>query len=103
MAGSFTGMNKAGISVGEKVGGVPNSDITYIGQPWMWVLRDTLQFAHNLNDVHERLEHANRTMAVHLGWGSAEDERFEGCDYAHNYVEFYDDKHYDSNFSDSHP
>ena len=69
-------MSKAGISCGEKM----YYDIleygaqkTYEGEPWMWVLRDTVQFATNLAEVEEMVTNANRTVLIHNGWGSAQD------------------------------
>lgn len=103
MIGTFTAMSQKGISVGEKYFSGYSADRTYMGEPWMWVLRDTVQFSNNLAEVEYNLENAHRTMMVHLGWGSAPDNRFEGCNYAANYVEFFDDHHYQSPFSDSHP
>jgi hypothetical protein len=48
LMGSLTAISKIGISVGEKVmynrpGTYPiEPHITYVGKPWMWVLRDTV-------------------------------------------------------------
>jgi hypothetical protein len=62
LIGSLTALNKAGISVGEKVmyrKSNINYDIepkwSYFGKPWMYVLRDTIQFATSMHDVERML------------------------------------------------
>jgi hypothetical protein len=99
-------MSEKGISVGEKV----YYDIigagakkTYFGEPWMWVLRDTVQFSNNLAEVENRLNNANRTMMIHNGWGSLPDNSFRGSDYAANWVKFYDDHEWIVDFNSNHP
>jgi hypothetical protein len=49
LIGTLTAMSKIGISIGEKVMYVRSPsdypvkpDYTYIGKPWMYVLRDTV-------------------------------------------------------------
>ena len=68
----------------------------------MFVLRDTTQFANNLNDVETMLQTANRTMMIHLGFGSLPDKQFRGVDYASNYLAFYNDTNY-PHYSPAHP
>lgn len=41
-------------------------------------------------------------MMIHLGWGSLPDNTFRGCDFAANFVTFYDDKNY-THYSSVHP
>lgn len=94
LIGVLTAMSKTGISAGEKVYydiSDAGAKKTYKGQPWMWVLRDTVQFSNNLADVEQRLNSAHRTMMIHTGWGSAPDNSFRGADYSKNWVKFYDD------------
>lgn len=109
LIGSLTGMSKNGISVGEKVMYVSDPtdyDVkpktTYHGEPWLFVLRDTIQFAKNMHDVETNLLNSQRTMKIHLGFGSLPDATFRGVDYAANFVNFYDDKNY-THYSDAHP
>jgi hypothetical protein len=61
-------MSKVGITVGEKVmypkaaANYPQTpQWTYSGEPWMFVLRDTAQFAKNMHDVEKILSSATRT------------------------------------------
>lgn len=108
LIGSLTAISKIGISVGEKVmyaraGDYPDPPrITYVGKPWAFVLRDTVQFADNIHDVQTMLQTTNRTMQIHLGYGSLPDKLFRGVDYASNFVTFYDDKNY-THYSQAHP
>ena len=106
--GTLTSMSKIGISAGEKVMIIndpkyypEDPQITYFGKPWMFVLRDTVQFANNIADVEDMLLSAQRTMKIHGGWGSLPDKTFRGMNYAANYVQFFDDKNYTwyNNFS----
>jgi hypothetical protein len=108
LIGSLTAISKIGISVGEKVmyakpGDYPvDPNVTYFGKPWMFVLRDTVQFANNIVDVQTSIENTNRTMMIHLGWGSLPDNVFHGMSYASNMLYYYDDKNY-THYSDVHP
>lgn len=108
LIGSLTAISKIGISVGEKVMYVRSPTdypepphITYYGKPWTFVLRDTVQFASNIYDVERMLQGTNRTMQIHLGFGSLPDNLFRGADYAANFVTFYDDKNY-THYTKSH-
>jgi hypothetical protein len=47
-------------------------------------------------------EATNRTMMVHLGFGSSADKSFMGVDYSANFVTFYNDKDY-THYSAAHP
>ncbi len=72
--------------------------VTYFGKPWMFVLRDTIQFSNNIVDVYNNLAGVQRTMKIHGGWGSLPDNTFRGMNYAANFLYLYDDKnftHYD--------
>lgn len=106
LIGVLTAMSKVGISAGEKVYyDVIDAGATkrYKGEPWQWVLRDTVQFTNNLAEVEEYLQNAHRTMMIHNGWGSLPDMSFRGADYAHNFVKFYDDKEWIVPFTSAHP
>ena len=109
LIGVLTGISKNGMSVGEKVmydrtpSAYPIPPTTsYWGKPWMFVLRDTLQFAKNKDDVYNFLNSVDRTAMIHLGWGSLPDRSFRGYDYAANILYAYDDKNY-THYSEAHP
>lgn len=109
LIGSLTGISKSGISIGEKYM-YPNGRAhyplepltTYVGKPWMFVLRDTIQFAKNKHDVYNSLNGAKRTCRIHLGSASKEDKQFVMYDYAANFLTPIDDKNF-TYFSDEHP
>jgi hypothetical protein len=44
----------------------------------MFVLRDTVQFSKNIDDVFNSLNSAKRTAVVHLGFASVPDNKFRG-------------------------
>lgn len=99
--GTLTAISKIGISAGEKVMIVndpsfypEDPQISYFGKPWMFVLRDTVQFSNSLADVEKNLQTSARTMKIHGGWGSLPDKTFRGMNYAHNFLYLYDDKNY---------
>lgn len=108
--GTLTAMSKIGISAGEKVMIVrdpafyPNEpQITYFGKPWMFVLRDTVQFANNIDEVQSMLISTNRTMKIHGGWASLPDNTFRGMNYAANFVDLFNDRNYYEYNDYSHP
>ena len=109
LIGTLTAMSKIGISIGEKVMYVrsPNDypvkpDYTYVGKPWMYVLRDTVQFSNNVEEAEQMMSSTKRTMMIHLGLGSLPDKTFRGVDYAANFIQFYNDANY-THYSGSHP
>lgn len=55
-----------------------------------------------MEDVTRTILNENRTMMIHLGWGSLPDKKFHGMDYAANMVNIWDDKNY-TYYSDVHP
>ena len=62
LIGSLTAMSKIGISIGEKVMYVISPkdypvapEFTYVGKPWMYVLRDTVQFSNNVEEAEAML------------------------------------------------
>lgn len=108
LIGSITGISKIGISVGEKVwiprykDIVPYPEITYIGTPWTFVLRDLVQFANNMSEVIQTLSDTRRTMRIHLGVSSLPDNDFRGFNYASNILQNFDDKNY-TDYGPNHP
>lgn len=109
LIGSLTAMSKIGISMGEKVIYVDNPKdwpiqphVSYWGKPWMFLLRDTVQFANNIVEAEAMLQDTTRTMMIHFGLGSLPDKTFRGGDMAHNFITFYDDKNY-THYRPEHP
>lgn len=103
MIGSLAGYNGL-VGVGERVFENSNDDIsTPFGEPWMFVLRDLIQFGTDLENSYEILWNANRTYDMMLGVGSLNDNSFRGFRY--NYIELlmYTDQNWSAPFSPSHP
>lgn len=105
MIGVLAGYN-GNIGVGERV----HSDYsdydnvtTIFGEPWMFVLRNVVEYADNLEDAVNTLYDSNRTYEVFLGVGSQVDHSFRGFQYAYAQLNMYTDQNWTYNFSDYHP
>jgi hypothetical protein len=75
---------------------------TYVGKPWMFVLRDTVQFSNNIEEAEAQFQDSKRTIMNHFGVGSLPDKTFRGVNYAANFVSFFNDSNY-THYSESHP
>ena len=96
-----TGMNAAPVALSQI--GVSNPDSTFgpqkngQGIPFIFLLRDLLQFGGTLPDVEAALRKAHRTIDLILGFGvpfdndKGGDAPFTGVQYAADQVRFYDD------------
>jgi hypothetical protein len=66
LIGILTGFSAASIGISEKLW-MPSEEqkatTTRFGQPWMYVLRDTLQFSKNLKEAIDHLSNAKRTCS----------------------------------------
>jgi len=105
LVGAITAFSSEGIAVSEKVWYPLKNDTakyTYFGKPWTYVLRDLVQFGHNLEDTIEALEDTKRTMKLHIGIGSESDNQFRGIEYASNKITVFDDTNY-TYYTPSHP
>jgi len=72
MVGALAGFSpKVGIS--ERFDHLQKQNMSAYGEPWMYVLRDLLQFSSNLSDSVKILENVRRTWGIWVGVGSAED------------------------------
>lgn len=61
------------------------------GEPWMFVLRDTLQFTNDLNAGIENIENSNRTCNLIIGLGDGELNMVNGIEYSGYVAIPYDD------------
>lgn len=68
--GSLTGYSSEHIGIGERLRGGNSSTMTRFGTPWTYVLRDLLQFSHNMYEALQSLQDAERTCSIYLGLGS---------------------------------
>jgi isopenicillin-N N-acyltransferase like protein len=67
--------------------GIDNPDASFgeagrVGIPFVFLLRDILQFDASLNDSIHRITTANRTCKLVLGVGSGKEESFRGFEYS---------------------
>lgn len=72
LVGSLAGFSEK-IAVCEKVNMPETGDTKLIGKPWMYVLRDALNYANNLSDAIEIIGSAKKTCQLFLGVGSLDD------------------------------
>lgn len=68
--GSLTGYSSAKIGVGERLRGGSSDTMTRFGKPWTYVLRDVMQFSHNLGEALVELNETERTCSIYLAIGS---------------------------------
>lgn len=65
------------------------------GQPWMYILRDILQFEDSLEGAKTRISNANRTCNLIIGLGDGKKESeiaVNGVEFSGRVCNFYDDK-----------
>ena len=101
--GVLTGMSKK-LSIGEKVWIPPKGSVkmTRYGNPWIYVLRDLLYDAVDLDSALSILSTTHRTCAIHLGLGSTDDHSFRMFEYSENILNNYDDSNY-THYTKQHP
>jgi isopenicillin-N N-acyltransferase-like protein len=103
MIGSLAGYN-GNVGIGERVWANSDDEIaTIFGEPWMFVLRDVIQFGTNLEDSIAIMENANRTCNIYVGLGSRPDNSFRGFQYAGTELIMYTDQNWSAPFSSWHP
>eukprot|EP00744_Colponema_vietnamica_P003595 GILI01005486.1.p1 GENE.GILI01005486.1~~GILI01005486.1.p1 ORF type:complete len:346 (+),score=79.60 GILI01005486.1:142-1179(+) len=89
MIGSLTGFSANGIGIGEKLWINPNAkaDESVNGEPWMFVLRNVLEYTSTTAEAIASIQNANRTCSIHVGIGSAADNDFSGLLIAAKYFD----------------
>lgn len=94
--GTMTGMSSKQLSIHEI--GVSYPDTTHFGSetfegvPFVFLLRDILQFDNDYSDTVSRIQNANRTCDLILGVGDGKNGgAFRGFAYSASQVEVYDD------------
>lgn len=93
MIGALTGFSDKGVGIGEKVWLPDNADqIDGVnGKPWMFILRDVLEYTSTLQGGLTAIKDANRTCPIHVALGSAQDNAFRGLTIAQKAYEIYND------------
>jgi hypothetical protein len=92
---SITGVSEARMSISEI--GVSYPDDTFgresrRGYPFVFVLRDILQFDHTVEQATQRLEDTHRTCDLILGAGSGKEPMFRAYEYSYSTLNVYDDQ-----------
>ena len=100
LIGAFTALNGNGLGIAEKQWYLRLTDpvdITVVGKPWPFVLRDIAQFSDTLDSAINALKSAHRTCSIHVGVVTAKDNAYKGMWYAADRLEVYDDKSFPQN------
>lgn len=79
----------ADASFGQGVEGTPPQKVK--GEPWMFVLRDVLQFSSTMEAAQQRITDSNRTCNLIIGLGDGKLGKSYGCEYSGYVAVFYDD------------
>jgi isopenicillin-N N-acyltransferase-like protein len=103
--GSLSGMSSAQIAISEIGVAFPDESFQQgkslgrefppekvKGQPWMYILRDVLQYADSLEDARNTVANANRTCNLIIGLGDGEEAHVNGVEFSGYVANFYDDK-----------
>jgi len=61
------------------------------GEPWMFIMRDVLQFESSLDGAKSRISNANRTCNLIIGLGDGKAGKSNGCQFSGYVANFYDD------------
>ena len=61
------------------------------GEPWMFILRDILQFSESLEQARDKITYSNRTCNLILGIGDGKENRINGVEFSGVVANFYAD------------
>jgi hypothetical protein len=101
ITGSLAGFSQK-IGIGERLWG-DKGEVTAYGQPWMYVLRDTLQYGTNIETALSVIYNANRTWAIYVGLSSVEDNQLEIVQYAAKQINIISTTNFTSPCPAAHP
>lgn len=62
------------------------------GEPWMFILRDTLQYTNTLEEGRQHIAEANRTCNLIIGLGDGKEGHANGIQFSGYVANWYDDK-----------
>jgi len=93
--GGLTGISETLLGISEI--GVAYPDNTFgtesrIGYPFIFLLRDILQFDNTIDDAINRMINARRTCNLILGVGDGKESEFRGMEYSYSVLEVMDDQ-----------
>ena len=92
--GALTGQSSAQLSIHEIGVAFPDAtfgDESYEGIPFIFLLRDILQYDSNYTEAVKRIETANRTCDLILGVGDGGEGTFRAFEYSHAVANVFDD------------
>ena len=104
--GGLTGISRNQLGISEI--GVSYPDASFgsesrIGIPFIFLLRDILQFDYTVDDASSRMAMARRTCDLILGVGDGKLSRFNGYEYSYSTLRIYDDLNLEPFNSTWHP
>jgi len=91
--GALTGFSSSPVGICEKVWISYNGTENRFGYPWHFLLRDILQFDHDITSGLNRIINAQRTCSIHVGLGDPVN-KFRVVEYSYDYVTIYNDQNY---------
>jgi len=92
--GGLTGMSSAQLGISEIGVGYPDSTFgseSRIGIPFIFLLREILQYDQTLDDAINRMANARRTCDLILGVGDGKMNLFRGMEYSYSVLDVMDD------------
>jgi len=92
--GGLSGYSEKKLAISEIGATYPDSSFGYesrVGTPFIFVLREILQFDNTLEDSINRLETTHRTCNLILGVGDGKSESFRGFEYSFSVCNVFDD------------
>jgi len=92
--GALTGYSSASVGICEKVWLSYNGTYSRAGIPWMFVLRDILQYDTDIDSAINRLNKAERTCSIFVGLGDNSINQARILEYSHDFVNVGDDKNF---------
>jgi len=104
--GGLTGVSSTQLGISEIGAGYPDSTFgsqSRIGLPFIFLLRDILQFDDVLDDAINRMINARRTCNLILGVGDGKTSSFRGMQYSYSVLNVMDDANLRPNNSTWHP
>jgi hypothetical protein len=93
--GTLTGMSSLQLGVSEIGVSFPDStfgDESMVGTPFVFLLREVLQYDKTLDDALTRMANAKRTCRLILGVGDGKLQRMNVIQYSHSVMNIFDDK-----------
>jgi len=92
--GGLTGISEVLLGISEIGVGYPDSTFgsqDRVGYPFIFLLRDVLQFDYTIDDAISRMINAHRTCNLILGVGDGKENEFRGMEYSYSVLDVMDD------------